>query len=156
MTKTDKDDVDPYIDSLKDVGGGSKDIWIGRWKRYENNHKYPPWMDRKNKEYLINRQNPGLMKDIGILYLCTSESVVELKDTIIDYFIDHYHLSPELAESWVAAAATGDDTYLNPDWQFDGINFSDNVRISQIDENIAYKSARHVNLRIGRSASKDD
>ncbi|RYX78882.1 hypothetical protein EON76_04180 [bacterium] len=150
----DKDDS--FIHYLAELGGGDKELWRKEWQRYESRSKYPPWMDRKHKEHLIISMIPGFMKDAGILYLCTSISVVMLKDTIINYFVDHYDISPELAETFVAAAATGDDTYFNPSWQFDGVNLPGNKRIEQIDDSIAYKGAPHINIRLGRSATKED
>jgi hypothetical protein len=141
-------------------------LYSARLKKYKG-YKDPPWADRKNQEIVRSLAHPQIQRDLGILSVCTRESILENQQVLTEYLVKNYDLSFDMAESWVLLMATGDIRAILPRTQIDGVRFFNDLTKTagpKDDKSAAYKNLQadvkrgdpHINIRIGRSATKQD
>lgn len=137
-----------------------------RLKKYKG-FKDSPWADRKNQEIVRSLAHPQISRDLGVMQLCRPESVLAIHPILIEYLVKNYGLSVETAESLVLYMATRDISAILPSKQIDGVRFfNDQLETAGPSDNkkLAYKNLvadvkrgdPHINIRIGRSATKQD
>ncbi len=142
------------------------ELYSGRLKKYQD-WKSAPWAKRKNEEIVRSLAHPDLSADLGILFRCTPDSIMGAQLVIEEYLVRVYGLSVEMAESWVLYGATRDIRAILPSNQIDGVRFfNDDLEIAGPSDNekLSYKNLvadvkrkdKHMNIRIGRSATKQD
>lgn len=141
-------------------------FYAKRLSKYESSRQ-PTWAKRKNEEIIRSLSHPEFVAMLGILNRCTPESIMENQLLLEEYFIRTFDVSLELAESWVLYFATQDIRAIMPTNQIDGVRFfNDDKKIAGPSDNqdASYvnlvadidRKDPHMNIRIGRSATKQD
>jgi hypothetical protein len=155
----------PELSDYDEFAQGVSKIYAERLKR-RFTHK-PPWQLRKTRDIARALNNPDVSRDLGVLYYCTGESIFEYHKLLIEYLKKNYGLSLEVSESLILACAQKDGDPLVAFKQMDGVRyFNTDLKIVGPNDNLkfSYKNLLrdiksgdpHVNIRIGRSATKQD
>lgn len=128
--------------------------------------KKPPWQLRKVRDIVQALAHPDISRDQSILWLCGQESILKHQQLLVEYY-QSYGLSLEITESLILFCATWDIDFLIASKQIDGVRFynSDSkIAGPSSDPAATYENIQcdikrhdpHMNIRIGRSATKED
>lgn len=131
----------------------------------------PPWAKRKYIILLDVLNHPDLAEELSLLLLCTSDSIYLLRKVLIEYFVRSYDITTEVSESLVSYLSGGSYDDLSPFNQVDGVSyFNDDKNVvgpaspAETSDNESFflgdgdeeQSPSYVNIRVGRSANKQD
>ena len=152
--------------NLEDIVGRNYEQYLGKY----DSPKYPPWMKRKAEGMFQSVAHPIFNRDIGYLFYVNQSSILENREMLVGYFALKYGVYNEIAETWVLLAGTGNGYLLDDSTQISPtLLFSDEEKKAwpSDDPSAEYKnmnvisrmhssSSRVINLRIGRSSTKED
>ncbi len=129
--------------------------------------KFPPWFKRKREGMLQVMSNPDFDKDISSLWFCSVDSILNNYGKLLGYFVRNYGLDAEVVETWLRMVMTGQMELMQENYQLaPPLLFSDEEQVAWPSDNPKqeyinmmkdpFTQGSVVNLRIGRSATKED
>lgn len=131
-----------------------------------NYSKRPEWYDNRVLGMRAAIMHPDFTTDIATLSKCNRESVLRYYISIRAYLCMDYGFDPEVVESFLLYATSGDMNHMSPIRQVDGISVVDfekeEMYPSPNPKEVfkAYqeynKISPHVYLRFGRSVERKD
>ena len=142
--------------------------FLKKEKSLYNRDDVPPWAKRKEFEILRSTLDPFISRDISVLKVCSTDTISEHREVLIEYLHKTHNLSYEISETWVIAFGTGNmDMLMKREWQIDGLKYFDDeskTATHGVTPESSYKAMRmnidrgrpYINLHIGSSATKAD
>ena len=142
--------------------------FLKKEKELYNRDDVPPWAKRKEFEILRSTLDPFISRDMSVLKVCSTDTISEHREVLIEYLHNIHSLSYEMSETWVVAFGTGDmNALMKREWQIDGLKYFDDeskTATHGVTPGSSYKAMRmnidrgrpYVNLHIGSSATKAD
>jgi len=132
--------------------------------------KYPPWMKRKAEGMFQSVAHPDFNRDLGMLFYCDPKSIEKNSDILMHYFSLQYGVAVEIAETWIQLLITRSGHLFDNAYQISPtLLFDDDMKMAwpsddpktqykqmQIQSKLDERNGYIVNLRIGRSSTKQD
>lgn len=140
---------------------------LDRYLHQYDSDKFPPWFKRKREGMLQVMSNPDFDKDISTLWWRSVDSILENYSKLLGYFVRNYGVDAEVVETWLRFVMTGQMELLQEHFQLaPPLLFSDEEQAAWPSDNPKqeytnmmkdpFVQGSVVNLRIGRSATKED